>query len=74
MWNNNKKENIKWVKNEFGKWIPCDPKIVRFLVNPYGPVYYTLDGKRFRGVEHPSGALLGYRVLPPKKQEKTYYR
>jgi hypothetical protein len=68
-----KKKEIKWVKSKTGKFVPCEQKLTRFLVNPYGPVYYTLEGERFHGVEHPTGALLGYKVMPPT-EKKTSYR
>lgn len=73
------RKDVKWVKSKTtGKNVPCEPKIVRFIVNSYSPVvYYTTDGESFRGIEHPAGCMIGYRIKPKdffEQRNKIYYR
>lgn len=65
-------EKVKWIKSKAtGKNVPCEPELVRFLINPHSPVvYYTSDGEPYRGIEHPSGYLVGYRIKPRDFFEK----
>lgn len=73
-------KDVKWMKSKTtGKNVPCEPKLVHFIINPHSPVvYYTIDGEPFRGIEHPAGCMLGYRIKPrdffDNYKKKTEYR
>ena len=78
MYRNTRRE-IHWVKDKLrNKFIPCETKISNFFICPSSPdIFYTLDGKRFNGVYHPNGSMIGRKMLPPdpnyKKRETTRY-
>ena len=54
---------MKWVLNKNGKYVPCENKLVSFIPNYYSPTYYIdVSGNMVRGIEHPGGAMYGYKT------------
>ena len=56
----------KWIKTDNG-WRKVKTKMQRFIINPYSrTIFYTDDGKKYNGIAHPNGCMLGYEFIPPQ--------
>ena len=66
-------EEMVWKKDNEGRYVPCEKRLCRIIPHPKGLSFLMSNGERIRGIEHPSGCLIGYLIRYSKLEVKKHY-